>query len=134
MPRQFHIVDVFAQERYAGNQLAVVTDAGDLDGEQMQAIAAEIDYSETTFVTGRETDDGWPVRIFTPVEEVPVCRPSNPRHGVGRPPASRRRRPRDGRPGPAGRPDSGGGSGALGRGDTVDEPAVPVVRGDDPSQ
>ncbi|ERH09088.1 MAG: phenazine biosynthesis protein PhzF family [halophilic archaeon J07HX64] len=73
MPRQFHIVDVFAQERYAGNQLAVVTDAGDLDGEQMQAIAAEIDYSETTFVTGRETDDGWPVRIFTPVEEVPFA-------------------------------------------------------------
>jgi phenazine biosynthesis protein PhzF family len=73
MPRQFHIVDVFAQERYAGNQLAVVTDAGDLDGEQMQVIAAEIDYSETTFVTGPETDDGWPVRIFTPAEEVPFA-------------------------------------------------------------
>ncbi len=73
MSRQFHIVDVFAQERYAGNQLAVVTDAGDLGGERMQAIAAEIDYSETTFVTGPETDEGWPVRIFTPAEEVPFA-------------------------------------------------------------
>jgi len=73
VPRQFHIVDVFPQERYTGNQLAVVTDAGGLDSEQMQAIAAEMDYSETTFVTGPETDDGWPVRIFTPAEEVPFA-------------------------------------------------------------
>jgi trans-2,3-dihydro-3-hydroxyanthranilate isomerase len=73
VPRQFYIVDVFAQERYAGNQLAIVTDAGDLDGEQMQTIAAEMDYSETTFITGPETDDGWPVRIFTPAEEVPFA-------------------------------------------------------------
>ena len=73
MPRQFHIVDVFARERYAGNQLAVVTDAGDLDSEQMQAVAAEMDYSETTFVTGPETTGGWPVRIFTPTEEVPFA-------------------------------------------------------------
>lgn len=72
MPRRFQIVDVFAREKYAGNQLAVVTDAADLDTERMQAIAAEMDYSETTFVTGRE-DDAWPVRIFTPTEEVPFA-------------------------------------------------------------
>lgn len=73
MTRRFHIVDVFAQQKYAGNQLAVVTDAADLGSEEMQAIAAEIDYSETTFVTGPATDDGWPVRIFTPAEEVPFA-------------------------------------------------------------
>ncbi|WP_267161049.1 PhzF family phenazine biosynthesis protein [Halovenus salina] len=73
MTHSFHIVDVFAQEKYAGNQLAVVTGAGDLSGEEMQAIAAEMDYSETTFVTGEPTDSGWPVRIFTPTEEVPFA-------------------------------------------------------------
>ena len=73
MTRQFSIVDVFARARYAGNQLAVITDAADLDTEQMQAIAAEMDYSETTFVTGDPTDGAWPVRIFTPTDEVPFA-------------------------------------------------------------
>ncbi|MDS0220052.1 PhzF family phenazine biosynthesis protein [Haloarcula sp. S1AR25-5A] len=73
MSHPFHIVDVFAQERYTGNQLAVVTDAGDLSDEEMQAIAAEMNYSETTFVTGEPTDGAWPVRIFTPVAEIPFA-------------------------------------------------------------
>ena len=73
MSRRFYTVDVFAQRKYAGNQLAVVTDGADLGSEEMQAIAAEIDYSETTFVTGPPTDEGWPVRIFTPAEEVPFA-------------------------------------------------------------
>ncbi len=73
MTLPFFIVDVFAQRKYAGNQLAVVTAAADLTGEEMQAIAAEMNYSETTFVTGKPTDEGWPVRIFTPAEEVPFA-------------------------------------------------------------
>jgi trans-2,3-dihydro-3-hydroxyanthranilate isomerase len=73
MAHQFSIVDVFAQRPYTGNQLAVVTDADDLTGEEMQTIAAEFDYSETTFVTGEPSEDGWPVRIFTPAEEVPFA-------------------------------------------------------------
>jgi trans-2,3-dihydro-3-hydroxyanthranilate isomerase len=73
MPRRFAIVDVFARQKYAGNQLGVVTDAADLAPEKMQAIAAEIDYSETTFVTGEPADGAWPVRIFTPTEEVPFA-------------------------------------------------------------
>ncbi|MBX0296065.1 PhzF family phenazine biosynthesis protein [Haloarcula nitratireducens] len=73
MPRRFHIVDVFARQRYAGNQLAVVTDAEDLSTEEMQAIAGEMDYSETTFVTGPPADGAWPVRIFTPNAEVPFA-------------------------------------------------------------
>jgi trans-2,3-dihydro-3-hydroxyanthranilate isomerase len=73
MTNRFHIVDVFARQKYAGNQLAVVTDAGDLDGAEMQTIAAEMDFSETTFVTGPPVDGAWPVRIFTPAEEVPFA-------------------------------------------------------------
>jgi len=73
MSRQFHIVDVFAQEQYAGNQLAVVTDAAGLSTAEMQAIAAEFDYSETTFVVGPPADGAWPVRIFTPAEEIPFA-------------------------------------------------------------
>jgi len=70
---RFQIVDVFARKKYAGNQLGVVTEAADLDKATMQAIAAEIDYSETTFVTGEPEDGAWPVRIFTPTAEVPFA-------------------------------------------------------------
>ena len=73
MSRQFHIVDVFAREPYAGNQLAVVTDAAELADDQLQAIAAEFGFSETTFITGSRTADGWPVRIFTPTAELPFA-------------------------------------------------------------
>jgi trans-2,3-dihydro-3-hydroxyanthranilate isomerase len=73
MSRQFYLVDVFARERYTGNQLAVVTDADGLDTAGMQAIAAEMDFSETTFVTGPPEDGAWPVRIFTPAAEVPFA-------------------------------------------------------------
>ena len=73
MTRRFYTVDVFAQKKYAGNQLAVVTEASDLDTEGMQSIAAEIDYSETTFVTGEKADGAWPVHIFTPTDEVPFA-------------------------------------------------------------
>jgi len=73
MPRRFHIVDVFAREEYTGNQLAVVTEAEDFTTERMQAIAAEMNYSETTFITGPPADGAWPVRIFTPAEEVPFA-------------------------------------------------------------
>lgn len=67
----FHIVDVFARQKYAGNQLAVVESGGDLTGEELQTIAAEMDYSETTFVESREPP--YRVRIFTPAAEVPFA-------------------------------------------------------------
>ncbi|MDZ7668218.1 MAG: PhzF family phenazine biosynthesis protein [Gammaproteobacteria bacterium] len=66
------IVDVFAQTRYQGNQLAVVEDAAGLDDTTMQAIAREMNFSETTFVTSRNSD-GAAVRIFTPGEELPFA-------------------------------------------------------------
>lgn len=71
MTHPFHIVDVFAEQAYAGNQLAVVTGADDLSGEIMQRIAAETNYSETTFVSrAPEADGGWRVRLFTPAREL----------------------------------------------------------------
>ncbi len=74
MPHPLHIVDVFAERKHAGNQLAVVLDAGDLSSEEMQAIALETHFSETTFVTSREIrDGGFDVRIFTPGTELPFA-------------------------------------------------------------
>lgn len=69
---RFSIVDVFAEQRYQGNQLAVVRDAGGLDAATMQAIAREMNFSETTFVVA-EGDDHATVRIFTPGEELPFA-------------------------------------------------------------
>jgi len=67
----FSIVDVFAEERYAGNQLAVVRRAEGLTGEAMQKIAREFNFSETTFILGdRKRRGGYDVRIFTPNAEV----------------------------------------------------------------
>jgi trans-2,3-dihydro-3-hydroxyanthranilate isomerase len=72
MRQPFWIVDVFAEEKWAGNQLAVVCDAGGLKDEVMQRIARETNFSETTFVTG-ERDGGFEVRIFTPSDEIPFA-------------------------------------------------------------
>lgn len=67
------IVDVFAEARYQGNQLAVVRDAAGLAPEAMQDIALEMNFSETTFVTSRAGDGRADVRIFTPGEELPFA-------------------------------------------------------------
>jgi trans-2,3-dihydro-3-hydroxyanthranilate isomerase len=70
----FFIVDVFAEKKYAGNQLAVFRDAGDLSGEEMQLFAKEMNYSETTFICSeKERKGGYDVRIFTPAEEIPFA-------------------------------------------------------------
>lgn len=74
MPFPFFIVDVFAETKYAGNQLAVVLEAGFLSTEQMQRIARETNFSETTFIQSAEArSGGYDVRIFTPVEELPFA-------------------------------------------------------------
>lgn len=70
----FYIVDVFSEKKYAGNQLAVFRGAGRISGEEMQNIAREINYSETTFIlSDGQNNDGFDVRIFTPKEEVPFA-------------------------------------------------------------
>ena len=70
----FLILDVFATGKYTGNQLAVCLNAGDLTEIQMQQIAREINFSETTFVTSSEpADGGYNTRIFTPTTELPFA-------------------------------------------------------------
>ena len=67
-----HIVDVFAERALEGNQLAVIRDAGALTGEQMQDIAREMNFSETTFVLEERQNEAT-VRIFTPEWELPFA-------------------------------------------------------------
>jgi trans-2,3-dihydro-3-hydroxyanthranilate isomerase len=68
----FTIVDVFAESARAGNQLAVVENAQALTQAQMQSIAREFDFSETTFVCSH-SETRARVRIFTPAEELPFA-------------------------------------------------------------
>ncbi len=69
-----YIVDVFAEEKYAGNQLAVIRNAKDLDTVTMQRIAQEMHFSETSFIeSDNEADGGYNVRIFTPTQELPFA-------------------------------------------------------------
>ena len=69
----FFILDVFAQQKYQGNQLGVFADASTLTNEQMLIIAREINFAETTFITGGSPETGFEVRIFTPEYEVPFA-------------------------------------------------------------
>lgn len=74
MKLAFRIVDVFTDRPLAGNQLAVVLGADDLSDLQMQAIAREFGFSETTFVQrAAERGTDCRVRIFTPSRELPVA-------------------------------------------------------------
>ena len=74
MKRQFVTVDVFTDRKFGGNPLAVLPDAQGLSGEQMQAIAAEFNYAETTFVLPpRDPKNTAEVRIFTPKAELPFA-------------------------------------------------------------
>ncbi|MGD9130916.1 MAG: PhzF family phenazine biosynthesis protein [Candidatus Bathyarchaeota archaeon] len=67
----FYIVDVFAEEKYTGNQLAVFRHVTELSDNQMQRIAKEMHFSETTFILSDEKHDGgYDVRIFTPGIEL----------------------------------------------------------------
>ncbi len=71
---QFLILDVFATEKYTGNQLAVCLNAAELIDIEMQQIAREINFSETTFITNPAlVNGGYNTRIFTPTTELPFA-------------------------------------------------------------
>lgn len=69
---EYDVVDVFAREPFAGNQLAVVHGAEDLPDEALLAIAREFGYSETTFPVPAGAGQ-YRVRIFTPNREIPFA-------------------------------------------------------------
>jgi trans-2,3-dihydro-3-hydroxyanthranilate isomerase len=68
------IVDVFAEAKLEGNQLAVVEDREGWSSEQMQRFTREMNFSESTFVTASDVAKRvFKVRIFTPVDELPFA-------------------------------------------------------------
>lgn len=74
MKRRFVTMDVFTDRLFGGNPLGVVLDAGGLTTQQMQAIAGEFNYSETSFFLPPENPENDAVlRIFTPAREVPFA-------------------------------------------------------------
>jgi trans-2,3-dihydro-3-hydroxyanthranilate isomerase len=70
---EYYICDVFTQQKFSGNQLAVITDAEGLSDHDMQNIAREFNFSESTFVFPSEKENTRKVRIFTPRSEVPFA-------------------------------------------------------------
>jgi len=74
MQIRFVTVDVFTDRKFGGNQLAVVPEAAALTSEQMQSIAAEFNFAETTFVLPpQDASHTAEVRIFTPRSELPFA-------------------------------------------------------------
>ena len=70
---RYVIADVFTDTPLAGNQLAVFTDARDLDTQTMQALALEVGFSESVFVFSPESGGHVKIRIFTPYFELPFA-------------------------------------------------------------
>ena len=78
MRLKFITVDVFTDRQFGGNPLAVVVNAAELSSRQMQAIAAEFNLAETTFVLPpKDPKNTAQVRIFTPKSELPFAGPPN---------------------------------------------------------
>src|SRR5258708_25940042 len=74
MKLNFVTVDVFTDRQFGGNPLAVVLNAEGLSAERMQAIAAEFNLAETTFVLPpKDPAHSAQVRIFTPRSEMPFA-------------------------------------------------------------
>jgi trans-2,3-dihydro-3-hydroxyanthranilate isomerase len=74
MRRRYRTVDVFTDRIFGGNPLAVVLDAQGLSAAQMQAVAGEFNYAETTFVLPpQDAAHTAQVRIFTPRHELPFA-------------------------------------------------------------
>jgi trans-2,3-dihydro-3-hydroxyanthranilate isomerase len=70
---RYVVCDVFTNEALAGNQLAVFTDARGIPEEQLQRLAREMNFSETTFVYPPEAGGHVRMRIFTPSKEIPFA-------------------------------------------------------------
>ena len=70
---RYVVCDVFTDEPLQGNQLAVFTDAREIPEEQLQRLARETNFSETTFVYPPEAGGHVRMRVFTPAAEVPFA-------------------------------------------------------------
>jgi trans-2,3-dihydro-3-hydroxyanthranilate isomerase len=70
---RYVVIDVFTDTPFTGNQLAVFTDAREIPEAQLQSLAREMNFSETTFVYPPEGDGHVKMRIFTPSVELPFA-------------------------------------------------------------
>ena len=71
---RYHLVDVFTNRQFGGNPLAVFTNGRGIGEETMQAIAKELNLSETTYVLPpADAANDYRVRIFTPGQELPMA-------------------------------------------------------------
>lgn len=74
LEQHYYLVDVFTEQAFGGNQLAVFIDGQGLSGQLMQTIAKELNLSETVFVLPPEDDKNhFRLRIFTPAIELPMA-------------------------------------------------------------
>ncbi len=74
MHKTFYITDVFGLSKYTGNQLATIIVEEEISQDEMQKIAKEFNFSETTFILfPTPNSDRYKVKIFTPEEELPFA-------------------------------------------------------------
>ena len=72
-PLRYAVADVFTDTPLEGNQLGVFTDARALSAEQMQRLAREMNFAESTFILPAERGGDARIRIFTPAHELPFA-------------------------------------------------------------
>ena len=72
-PLTYMVADVFTDTPLEGNQLGVFTDARALSAEQMQRLAREMNFAESTFILPAESGGDARIRIFTPAHELPFA-------------------------------------------------------------
>jgi trans-2,3-dihydro-3-hydroxyanthranilate isomerase len=71
---KYYILDVFAENKYEGNQLAVFIPERIMEKTELQKIAREMNFSETTFImSGLQDNGGYDVKIFSPDSELPFA-------------------------------------------------------------
>jgi trans-2,3-dihydro-3-hydroxyanthranilate isomerase len=73
MPLRYVVCDVFTDRPLTGNQLAVFTDARDLDEALMQSLAREMNFAESVFLLPARAGGHARLRIFTPRQEIPFA-------------------------------------------------------------
>ncbi|MDC6657721.1 PhzF family phenazine biosynthesis isomerase, partial [Leclercia adecarboxylata] len=70
---EYYLLDVFTDQPFTGNPLAVFLDADGLTTNTMQALANELNLAETVFLRAAIEPNHYPMRIFTPTRELPFA-------------------------------------------------------------
>ncbi|MCG7578496.1 MULTISPECIES: PhzF family phenazine biosynthesis protein [unclassified Halomonas] len=70
---EYYLLDVFTDQPFTGNPLAVFLNADGLDAHTMQALANELNLAETVFLSAEAAPQHYPMRIFTPTRELPFA-------------------------------------------------------------